>query len=426
MKSPQPASHAEANIVALPEPRRQGRIPSQPTTRRQRFRVLPFTNESGSTSWRVQGMKRDGVYVRRNFSDLVEAQNYQIELECEYRQRQPDDPTLRQTSLSETQLRTAEAGFAQLAADDDLLPAVSYWLKHGQEHPVVESPRLDEAVEQFNAWLHSPKSELRPRSVANLKCRVRIFANSVPNLRVTDIQPEVIEQYLDKRHLAPESRRNDKKAISRFLSWCKERPRRWVSMNAAKEIVLPKTEKPAPAILTLAECESLLKAAQGFKNGRLVPRLAVSLFGGLRPNEAARLTWDQVNLADRELRLEGPQTKTGVSRVVTIGATLKSWLSAYKGLSFHPPNYDHDFPRVLRAAGFGRPTPDQPGLKPWTPDVLRHTAISHFWRKTGSYGLAAAEFGNSERIIREHYQARVSSAETKAFYSLTPTRKARP
>jgi hypothetical protein len=51
---------------------------------------------------------------------------------------------------------------------------------------------------------------------------------------------------------------------------------------------------------------------------------------------------------------------------------------------------------------------------------LRHTAISHYFRATGSYGRTAEQFGNSEGIIKKHYQGRVSSADTKKFYALRP------
>jgi hypothetical protein len=54
---------------------------------------------------------------------------------------------------------------------------------------------------------------------------------------------------------------------------------------------------------------------------------------------------------------------------------------------------------------------------------MRHTAISHFFRKTGSYGLTAERHGNSEAIIRDHYQGKVTSEQTKAFYALIPMAK---
>jgi integrase len=153
----------------------------------------------------------------------------------------------------------------------------------------------------------------------------------------------------------------------------------------------------------------------------MVPYVALCLFGGLRPYEAARLTWDQVNLADKEIRLRGQQTKTGKGRMVVICPTLKAWLTRYKGQDeVYRPSFDLELRQVRKSIGYGEPTEVSPDLKPWVPDILRHTAISHYFRATGSYGRTAEQFGNSESIIKKHYQSRVSSKDTKRFYALRP------
>jgi hypothetical protein len=100
---------------------------------------------------------------------------------------------------------------------------------------------------------------------------------------------------------------------------------------------------------------------------------------------------------------------------------LGKWLTAYIGETC-PPNFRKDFDAVKRMAGFGNPKTD-PKLEPWIDDVLRHTGVSHHFRKTGSYGLTAEESGNSEAIIKKHYQSRVSSNETKKFYALAPKKE---
>jgi hypothetical protein len=52
---------------------------------------------------------------------------------------------------------------------------------------------------------------------------------------------------------------------------------------------------------------------------------------------------------------------------------------------------------------------------------MRHTAISCYFRQTGSFGLTAEYFGNSEAIIKAHYKGRVTSEDAQAFYALAPT-----
>ena len=52
---------------------------------------------------------------------------------------------------------------------------------------------------------------------------------------------------------------------------------------------MAKSETPPPSVLSVAECQKLLAAAEAHKGGLLVPYVAVCLFGGLRPFEASRL-----------------------------------------------------------------------------------------------------------------------------------------
>jgi integrase len=400
----------------------------------ERFRLTQFSNpRTGSMSWRVSGTKRDGTRVRENFPGAEEARNRQVELEGEFLARQPDEPLLRATRLTDVQIRLAETAFMRLDKDEDLLNAVDHWLNHGKHVAVAESPRLDDAVTKFGEWLDTTDS-LRDLSKRNLRVRVKIFASSVGNHRVADVTPEHIEKFLSSRSEASAATRdNDKRAISRFFSWCMERPRFWVKLNpcTAVRIEKPRDDEP-PSILTVDECEKLLRAAQKVRGGETVPYIAVCLFAGIRPSEASRLTWDQVNLDDGEIRLEANQTKTGAPRVFEIVPTLQNgkkahagpdtllrWLKAYKDKPFAPSR--RAFDALKRSIGYaGRGDED---LKPWPVDVLRHTAISHYFRLTGSYGQTAEQFGNSEAIIKAHYQGRVSSDDTKKFYAIKPSRK---
>ncbi len=415
----------EPNVVPLAFAPR-GR--SKPREQGFRFKVKEYQNDSGTLSYRVDGYKRDGTRVRENYADKVSATSRRLELETEWLQGEAQTE-VQATKLTREQISLAEAAFIRLGPDKEreLPNAIEYWLSSGRQSAVAESPRLDDAFEQFSRWL--PSSELRELSQRNLKTRVRLFVNSVRNMRVADVTPERIDYYLKTREATAKTKDNDRRALSRFFAWCMgsegaERRRQWTSANPChKEKGKRKNTDTQPAVLTLAECRALLQAAEQFEDGRLVPYVAVSLFGGLRPFEAARLTWDAVNLTDGEIRLEGSQTKTGKARVVTICPTLRAWLQAYKDKPFFPSNWRKDFDEVKAAAGYGGRGADHPNLRPWPVDVMRHTAISHYFRQTGSYGHTAEQFGNSEAIIKAHYQGRVSSEDTKKFYGIKPLTK---
>ncbi len=411
-----PLSPSE-NILPLPSVRKVKAAPQV-----QRFKIKEFTNpRTDSKSWRVDGIQRDGTRIRENFSELQAAQCRQLELETEFLQGH-QETTIRATKLTQEQIQLAEVAFIKLGDDwQRILDAVDHWRRTGQRMVSAEAPRIDDAVDQYLAWLAA--SSLRDATKRHWRIRMNTFKNSVQNVRVSEISPEFVEKFLSSRNTTAGGKDTDRRALSRFLSWCLERPRRWMISNPCREVKIDQGEKAPPSILSLTECRGILRATESHKGGMLAPYVAVCLFGGLRPFETARLQWSSVNLKDNEIRLEGNQTKTGQGRVVEINDTLRKWLKAHQGKPFFPANWRKEFDAVKMAAGFGTPDPDdekRATLKPWPDDVLRHTAISHHFRLHNSYGKAAEQFGNSEAIIKKHYQSRVSSDETKQFFALVP------
>jgi integrase len=390
---------------------------------RQRFKILKFLNpRTETTSWRVSGIKRNGERIRENFADPREAQYRYTELEGEFHATN-GAAALRATRLTDEQIAVAEAGFKRLERDEDLLTAIDHWLRTGKPAVVKESPRLDDALKEYTTWMESTK-ELRPQTKKNLRRRVTNFVRGVGNKRVIDVVPEHVEHYLAHCNVAPITKDAERRAISSFFVWCMKGKRHWAINNPCYAVEIEGVAGSGdhePVVLPVDECEKLLRAAERAEGGRLAPYIAICMFGGLRPFEAARLNWEQVNLADGEIRLRGGQTKTGAGRTVQICPTLRAWLRRYRGRDeIYRPVFEERLRELRAGLGYGKPKEESPDLKPWVPDVLRHTAISHYFRATGSYGRTAEQFGNSESIIKKHYQSRVSSKDTKRFYALRP------
>lgn len=394
-------------------------------TTESRFKILPFINKlTGSQSWRVTGTKRGGERIRENFAREQDARNKQVELEAEFLQGQTET-MLRSTKLSEPQVRVAEAIFALLPDPEQVRDRFMRFLSNGlATSPAMATgaaPLIDDAFKDFEKWLDGEPDasgnnicKLREPSRLALRSRVGAFKSGIGKVRLDEITPDMIENFLGNlknagNKLTARTVINYKLNISRFFTWCIARPRKWVAMNPCKEIKLERDEKEAIQILSVEQVEKLLRAAEA---GKLAVYTALAVFGGLRPAEITRLTWKQINLTDKEIHLESAQTKTKRSRTIEICPTLLAWLTAYKGEEIFPAGWIKHFRKVRTAAGIK-----------WTPDVARHTAISHYFRLTGSYGKAAEKFGNSEEIIKSHYQGKVSSDETKLFYAIKPTAK---
>jgi integrase len=390
-----------------------------------RFKISPFINKlTGSQSWRVSGTKRNGERIRENFARENDARNKQVELEAEFLQGQTET-MLRSTKLTEPQIRVAESIFTLLPDAEQVRDRFMRFLQNGlatATAPVGAAPLIDDAFKDFEKWLDGEPDasgnnicKLREPSKLALRSRVGAFKSGMGKVRLDEITPDMIENFLGNlknagNKLNARTVINYKLNVSRFFTWCIARPRKWVAMNPCKEIKLERDEKGAIQILSVEQVEKLLQAAE---KGNLAVYTALAVFGGLRPAEIARLTWEQINLTDKEIHLESKQTKTKRSRTIQICPTLLAWLTAYKGEEIYPAGWIKRFRKVRMAAG----------IVNWIPDCARHTAISHYFRHTGSYGKAAEKFGNSEQIIKDHYQGRVTSDETKLFYAIKPAAK---
>ena len=394
---------------------------------KSRFYVAKFINPSGAVVYRVQGLHRDGSRIRLNFHTRGEADCRAVELNLDHiGSEQTAIP--RVTSLSAEQLRHCETAMQKLEDPADLGRAVALWLKERSKLTGQPAPRLDEAVQKFLVWLDR-ESGLRDLSKRNLRVRVTKFQNSVKNLTLSDITSDTVDEFLAGQNSGPIAKDNDRRALSRLFSWCGEKPRRWITANPCKlDARRKKKDDHMPAILTVEESQRFMQAAESYKAGRLALYASVCLFGGLRPFEASRLKWEHVMLEDRQIRLSGAMTKTGRGRVITISETLAAWLQAYQGGEFFPLGWRRDFDEVKAAIGYGNPARLKGAVaagtkwRPWVPDILRHSAISHTFRQSGSFGLAAEQFGNSEAIIKAHYFGRVSTEDSKRFFAILPTK----
>src|SRR5439155_22191793 len=130
---------------------------------------------------------------------------------------------------------------------------------------------------------------IRDLSKRNLRLRVNIFKNSVPNVMVSSITREWFDkEFLSKRKASDTTKDNDRRACSRFFAWCMAGDRKWVAANPCAKAedfgtAAPAASKPPPAVLTVGQCRKLLRKAEAFGGGKLLPYTVLCLFCGVRP-----------------------------------------------------------------------------------------------------------------------------------------------
>ena len=113
--------------------------------------------------------------------------------------------------------------------------------------------------------------------------------------------------------------------------------------------------------------------------------------------------------------------KLRAKRIVEMSDNLVEWLAphALRQTPLVGANWRRDFDTVKALAGYGGRSEEQPDLKPWTVDVLRHTAISHHYAAHQHEGKTASWAGNSPDMIHKHYKGLVKASDAAAFWQLT-------
>ncbi len=384
------------------------------------YHLVEFVNPSGATVFRIDGKDPEGERIRKNFKTRLEAQAELQRLELAAQNVTAAAP-LRSTRLTDHQLAEAEAVYKKLAGRS-LTEAADFFLANWRE-PVTRKS-LGEAMEDFLA--DKAKQNLRKTSLQNLRAKALLLVSSRQETPFDEITVDTLKGIITRPKTSPQTQKNVRRGLHTFYEWAKGRG--YVAENLVAKIPTPEMDEAEPEVLPLPEVRKLLAAAVAFKDGTLVPYVALSLFAGIRPTELARLSWDDIDLEEGSVtigpaiakmrqrrivefvRLQNPKTKKVLS------ANLIDWLTphAIRKTPFVAPNWTKDFNAVKEAAGFGTEA------NPWVPDVMRHTAISFHLAHLEHEGKTALWAGNSPQVIQKHYRNLVKSKDAAEFWDIRP------
>lgn len=419
-------SDTNANLESPPPLKRAPRQPPPMAVRRSatepRFKVVNSTNRHGNSIYMVSGYLLGGKRVREQFQDLAAAKARCNELESQHVVH-GHGATLRLTRLFPEELAAAERGFTMVDSVAEFECAMNYWVRFGKAaHGTGQLPELRDAAEQYYVWLESGETGVRDVTRYGYKKAIQRFVEAAGDLNLGELSSDAIADILNRQWPdSPTSRHVHRLAVSRFCSWCMDRPRRWLKINPASGKLI-KTKpghvlnEKEPEIFSLREVMRILAAARRLKGGKFLSYIVISLFAGVRPREVARLRQGQFLMEDSELRMEAGQAKTGRSRTIELPDVLLAWLKVCP--EGKPAVWTNNRALWDRLKAMAK-------IKYWPHDGLRHTAISYYFKAEGSYGLSAYWAGNSENVIKASYQGRVSQRESDLYWTMYPERKER-
>ncbi|MDF1738668.1 MAG: hypothetical protein P1U86_05875 [Verrucomicrobiales bacterium] len=286
-----------------------------------------------------------------------------------------------------------------------LSDAVRFFLSHSPD--LLHEKTVTEA---YDVYLERAENRTSKRNVETVKLHVGRFAAAF-QCPLSDVTHNQIEAWLIKQDYSPRYSNNCRAALITFFRWCRKQ-RFLPNLETEAE----KMEKRPELIesVSIFDPETMKKILSHVRND-LTPYLALSAFGGLRPSEARRITWENIHWEDSYIEINASQArKTLRDRFIPLHPNLKAWLEPFQE-------------ETGLVAQFKRPhemmTSEHKKMEffdEWPEDVLRHSY--------GSYRLAlikdtqklASEMGNSPEIIVKNYRRPVSEKAAKEWFDLSP------
>lgn len=265
----------------------------------------------------------------------------------------------------------------------------------------------------FALYLKS-KQHLRPDSVRDIRCIGSRLLQTNPELarrNFSELSVSECEDWLNAAfHTNPQF--NKARAMLHGLFEFALR-REWCDKNPIKRIERKKVVEKEIQPLKLAETKRLIKTAQN-ESPEYAVVAALLVYTGIRPREVRRLTWRDIDTAEKTITVRSQCSKTGGVRQVEIPPVLNRFLIAHKSESSSyicPMDWQRRWRKIRDNSGFrGR----------WVCDVLRHTYASFHAKNYADLPRLQLNMGHRDlSLLRSRYinMHGISRAEAKSFFN---------
>jgi integrase len=239
------------------------------------------------------------------------------------------------------------------------------------------------------------------------------FEKTFPATAVCELTKEHLDLFMAGRsHLAAKSKNHLRATVKMFLNWCIKKD--YISQTHrlldADGMKRQKADSAETDFYRPAELQALLDAA----NDTMRPIIALQGLGGIRLQEAQRLTWQDVFGTAGYVAISATKSKTRSRRLVEICPALAAWLEPYRQNEGQLWAQSRD---TYHAAFVElRESVKIPARK----NGLRHAFCTYHFALYGNENLTAAQAGNSPTVIHSAYKGLATKADAEKWFKVTP------
>ncbi len=284
------------------------------------------------------------------------------------------------------------------------------WRQMKRDQPKVESIPLGKAIAL--CCQEKAASGRRGVYVENLRQQLGRFAKGREETSISAVGQSAIREWLAPvENLG--SRATWLNRLSALFSWARRAG--YVTANPCESIERVRIETNPVECLTVDQCRDLLEWTRA-ERPRYLALLVLELLCGLRPDEAEKIVWTDVDLGGGTVTIDASKTKVRTRRIVQFTDSAKAWMVEAKRLRSELPVTDVSGRRHTRAMR------ERLRLKAWPVKLLRKTAASYLMAAWQDAGRVADQLGHSPGVLLKNYRALVKREEAERWLAITPDR----
>lgn len=200
----------------------------------------------------------------------------------------------------------------------DLLTVIREWKEGRREAKVTESVKVADAIKSYLEMRSAEK--LSPDTIRHITKHVgQRFGAFAGDAELRAVDEKMINEWLagllsskgalKGKPVDPLTRRHHRKDLNTFLDYCVRR--QWIDRNPCEFVPVPAVEEEDVELLTVDEGRRLFEKNKGHA---VIARLALEAFGFLRASSAGRIRKEQINFAEKGIRLVGAEHKSGKTK----------------------------------------------------------------------------------------------------------------
>ena len=193
--------------------------------------------------------------------------------------------------------------------------------------------------------------------------------------------------------------------------------REWTESNPVLKIDMADVDRGEIKVLTLKQTGGLLSASLKI-DPEMLPYHALGLFAGIRPKELDRMTWEQIHMRDREIKLPPEVTKTRNGRTIAMEPVLFRWLNYH--IKAGGRNSGEIVPKKNQRTRLRR-IREKAGATPWIQDAMRHSYASHWLKAYDDKDKLLGYMGHAtDDMLINNYLRAVDRKTAARYWKIEP------